>query len=223
ESLAEVYETLAKPVPFVFDAAGVAARSLKNTALAYLMLLDDPDWLARCHEQYSQADNMTDRAAALQALVHADDEYAGQLKRMALTDFYEEWKHEPLVVDQWLSIQAGANVPGNLPHVRELMRHEAFNIRNPNKVRAVIGAFCNGNRAGFHHVSGEGYQFLADQVLTLDPLNPQIAARLLTPLTRWKRHRRIRRDLMCQQLRRILAREGLSRDVYEVVSKSLQD
>src|SRR5690606_25214372 len=103
------------------------------------------------------------------------------------------------------------------------MRHEAFNIKNPNKVRAVIGAFCNGNQAGFHHASGEGYQFLADQVLTLNILNPQIAARLLTPLTRWKRHQAGRRELMRQQLRRILAADRLSRDVYEVVSKSLKE
>jgi len=118
-------------------------------------------------------------------------------------------------------MQSAAMVPDNLPQVVKLMAHPAFDIRNPNKVRSVIGAFCFNNAVSFHKLDGTGYEFLADQVITLNGINPQIASRLLTPLTRWKKYGHERQSLMQDALRRILAAPDLSPDVYEVVSKSL--
>ena len=125
------------------------------------------------------------------------------------------------MVEQWLSIQAGLPDKENLPAVLELTRHASFDIKNPNKVRSVIGAFCHQNLVGFHHESGSGYEFLADYVIKLNSINPQIASRLLSPLTHWKKQQPHRQLLMKQQLKRILKTENLSKDVYEIVSKSL--
>ena len=112
--------------------------------------------------------------------------------------------------------------PETLAEVKSLMDHPAFSLKNPNKVRALIGAFCGGNQLCFHEKSGDGYSFLADQVLALDGMNPQIAARLLTPLSRWRRFDDLRQSLMRRELERILAKKDLSKDVYEITSKSLK-
>jgi aminopeptidase N len=114
-------------------------------------------------------------------------------------------------------------LPEGLARVKALMQHEAFDIKNPNKVRSLIGVFCNNNAINFHRADGEGYEFLADQIITLNELNPQIAARQLTPLTKWRKYDDGRKALMCKALERILAEPTLSKDVYEVVSKSLKD
>jgi len=119
-------------------------------------------------------------------------------------------------------MQSAASIPDNLDHVKALLAHPAFDIRNPNKVRSVIGAFCHNNAVGFHKLDGSGYDFLAEQVIQLNDINPQIASRLLTPLTRWKKYSVERQQLMQAALRRIMDLPGLSKDVYEVVSKSLQ-
>ena len=124
------------------------------------------------------------------------------------------------MVDQWFVAQAMCQLPGALSRVKVLLDHPDFEIRNPNKVRSLIGAFCGQNHIGFHDPSGSGYEFLADQVLLLDKLNPQIASRLLTPLTRWKKFDARRQGLMQVQLRRIKAAENLSKDVFEIVEKS---
>ena len=163
---------------------------------------------------------MTNQSAALRSLVNSKTELGSQLAEQALVNFYEQWSHEPLVVDQWFAIQATAQVPGALAKVNVLLDHEAFEIRNPNKVRSLIGAFCAQNHIGFHDESGDGYEFLADQVLVLDKLNPQIASRLLTPLTRWKKYDAKRQALMQAQLQRVKAQDGLSKDVFEIVEKS---
>lgn len=219
--LGEVYEHYRNEGPYVFNAEAVGRRLLKNTSLAYLLETGSEEQVEHARLQYEGADNMTDTHAVLQALVNCDEAACEPVKQALLDDFYRRWRYEPLVVEQWFSLQAGANIPGNLPKVKELTWHEAFDIKNPNKVRAVIGAFCNLNQAGFHQKSGEGYRFLADHVITLNRLNPQIAARLLTPLTRWKRYDPERQSLMQGELRRILDSGKLSPDVYEVVSKSL--
>jgi len=127
------------------------------------------------------------------------------------------------VVEQWLSMQSAAPVRDNLPQIKALIEHEAFDLRNPNKIRSVIGAFCNANAVGFHAANGEGYRFLADYVLRLNKSNPQIASRQLTPLTRWHKYPADRQALMKEQLHRIKADPDLSADVFEVVSKSLKD
>ena len=124
-------------------------------------------------------------------------------------------------MDKWLSLQATSSLPGTLSNVKALLDHPIFSLRNPNKVRALIGAFCTGNQLRFHGEDSAGYVFLADQVLTLDDINPQVAARLLAPLGQWRRFDEQRQLAMQGQLSRILEKSGLSRDVYEIASKSL--
>ena len=208
--------------PYRADAESIARRALKNTCLSYLTRSGDEAWLHTTEQQFRSADNMTDVSSALRMLVNHPAETAANMAEKALSAFYEKWQDEALVVDEWFRIQATATRAGALQRVYQLMEHEAFGIRNPNKVRAVIGAFCNANPVHFHDISGAGYRFLTDQVLTLNSLNPQIAARLLTPLTRWRRYDEQRQALMKAELERIMAAESLSPDVYEVVTKSLR-
>ena len=139
----------------------------------------------------------------------------------ALQSFAEHFKDNPLVMDQWFSVQAGSPLPGGLARVRALMQHPAFTLKNPNKVRALVGAFAGQNLVNFHAADGSGYRFLADLVIELNALNPQIASRQLAPLTRWRKYDDARQALMKGELERILASGQLSSDVYEVVSKSL--
>ncbi|HAW23827.1 MAG TPA: aminopeptidase N, partial [Pseudomonas sp.] len=169
-------------------------------------------------DQFEQADNMTERLTALAVLVNSDFEAE---RAKALEAFAEHFKDNPLVMDQWFSVQAGNTQPGGLERVQHLMQHPAFTLKNPNKVRALIGAFANQNLVNFHRADGAGYRFLADQIIVLNKLNPQIASRLLAPLTRWRKYDAGRQGLMKSELERILASGELSSDVYEVVSKSL--
>jgi len=217
-----VYESCASDAEYEYCAPEMARRSLRNTTLNYLACLDKPAHWERVQAQYENANNMTDSSAALRALVSNPTPDSEALRESLIKAFYEKWQHETLVVEQWLSMQCVAMIPDNLPRVKALMEHPAFDIRNPNKVRCVIGAFCFNNAVGFHELDGSSYEFLADQIITLNGINPQIASRLLTPLTRWKKFSRQRQDLMQTALRRILAEPNLSPDVYEVVSKSLQ-
>uniref|UniRef100_UPI0025E03FDC aminopeptidase N n=1 Tax=Pseudomonas sp. UBA6323 TaxID=1947329 RepID=UPI0025E03FDC len=209
---------VSKATPYVAEAAHFARRSLQNIALSYLMLSEKPEVLAACVDQFDSADNMTERLAALAVLVNSPFEVE---RSQALASFAEFFKDNALVMDQWFSVQAGCPLPGGLERVHALMQHEAFTLKNPNKVRALIGAFANQNLINFHRADGAGYRFLADQVITLNALNPQIASRLLAPLTRWRKYGSARQALMKAELERILASGELSSDVYEVVSKSL--
>jgi aminopeptidase N len=209
---------VSKATPYVAEAAHFARRSLQNIALSYLMLSEKPEVLAACVDQFDSADNMTERLAALAVLVNSPFEVE---RSQALASFAEFFKDNPLVMDQWFSVQAGCPLPGGLERVHALMQHDAFTLKNPNKVRALIGAFANQNLINFHRADGAGYRFLADQVITLNALNPQIASRLLAPLTRWRKYGAVRQALMKAELERILASGELSSDVYEVVSKSL--
>ncbi|MEP9316491.1 aminopeptidase N [Pseudomonas sp. LABIM340] len=203
---------------YVAEASHIARRSLQNIALSYLMQSGKAEVLAACQEQYKDCDNMTERLTALAVLVNSsfDNE-----KAEALSMFADYFKEDPLVMDQWFSVQAGCTLPGGLERVQALMGHAAFTLKNPNKIRALIGAFANQNAVNFHRADGAGYRFLADQIITLNALNPQIASRLLTPLTRWRKYAPARQALMKAELERILASGELSSDVYEVVSKSL--
>ncbi len=178
--------------------------------------------MRRAVAQYEAADNMTDRLSALRAVVWSDEPAARDEAPRLLDDFLARFRDEALVVDQWFTTQALATSPGTLERVRELTGHEAFDARNPNKIRALVGAFCGQNPVCFHAADGSGYAFLADWVLELDRSNPQIAARLLTPLTRWKRHDPERGAAMRAALQRILDEGAQSPDVYEVVTKSLE-
>jgi aminopeptidase N len=203
---------------YVAEAAEFARRALQNIALSYLMESGKDEVLAACLEQFEQTDNMTERLHAMAVLVNSPFEAE---KAASLAKFAEHFKDNPLVMDQWFSVQAGSPLPGGLARVQQLMQHPAFNLKNPNKVRALIGAFANQNLINFHAADGSGYRFLADQVIALDGFNPQIAARQLAPLTRWRKYDATRQALIHGELKRILASGELSADVYEVVSKSL--
>lgn len=201
----------------------IARRSLKNMALGYLSLVDDEQLQELVFAQATTADNMTDIHSALVSLVNSPVTAAAPLASEALQRFYAKWKDEPLAVNLWFQIQSGAMLPGGLERVQALLEHEAFDFRNPNKVRSVLGVFCSANMVNFHREDGAGYRFLADKVIELNRLNPQVASRQLTPLTRWRKYPKARAELMTAQLRRILAEPGLSPDVFEIVSKSLAE
>lgn len=217
EPLLNTYRDCQDSRPYQANAEQIARRSLKNTALSYLQLLDEESLAALARRQFADSDNMSDRLAALASLVNNDD----ASKAEALMQFYQDWQHEPLVINQWFQVQAACPLPGTLDKVKGLMAHPAFDLRNPNKVRALIASFCAQNPVNFHRQDGAGYAFLADQVIALDSSNPQIASRLLQPLSKWRKYPEAAQQLMIAELRRILAEPALSRDVYEVVSKSL--
>ena len=196
-------------------AESIGRRTVKNVCLGLLATTKSPGVIELCYAQYSSAKNMTDVMAALRCLTDIDCD-----KRLqALELFYDKWQREPLVVDKWLGLQAMSCLPDTLDHIKQLMQHPAFNIKNPNKVRALISTFVNANPYRFH--TKEGYTFLADQVIMIDRLNPQVAARLVAPLIQWRRFDEQRQRLMRAELSRILETPKLSSDTYEVVSKGL--
>ncbi len=215
--LLQTYQANGSSQRYRFNADAMAQRSLKNTALAYLMALDDPEVQQLCVAQYQAANNMTDVMAALSLLA----DVAAPVRQETLADFYQRWQHDAQVVEKWLAIQAASSLPDTLQRVQALMRHPAFSLHNPNKVRSLIGRFCSANPVRFHAADGSGYRFLADRVLELDALNPSIAARLVQTLSRWRRYDAKRQTLMRQQLERIVSKDGLSKDVYEIASRSL--
>ena len=217
---AELFEAVPATTIYQADADSIANRALRNLCLSYLLRGDEARWAGVAYQQFQTANNMTDQLAALRMLVAAKQTESEKLSNQALEEFYKRWCDEPLVVDQWLSVQAVAQKPGALSAVKALIDHPAFEFKNPNKVRALIGAFCSQNHLGFHDASGAGYEFLAEQVIALDSINPQIAARLLTPLTRWNKYDANRQRLMQAELLRIKSISSLSKDVYEVVEKS---
>lgn len=203
---------------YTAEPAEMARRSLRNLCLGYLMALDNPAHLTLAEQQFETADNMTDQFSALVSIAHSQFDDSAHT---VLDSFLTQWQHESLVMNQWLMVQATDPKPGALERVNALLEHPVYDPRNPNKIRSVIGAFCNQNAVNFHAEDGSGYRFLADHILKLDAQNPQIAARLLTPLTRWKRYAPNRQAMMQAQLQRIMDSGKLSGDVYEVVSKSL--
>jgi aminopeptidase N len=188
--------------------------------LAYLVLSEETSWTDVAAKQFAQANNMTDQLAALTCLVHTE-QVDEAIANRALDSFYEQWQHESLVVNQWLMVQATMPADSALTRVKQLMAHECFSMKNPNKVRSLIGAFCNNNHQNYHAIDGSGYKLLETVVLELDSFNPQIAARMLSPLTKWQKFDETRQVLMKASLSQIVNTEGLSKDVYEVASKSL--
>ncbi|RAW09114.1 aminopeptidase N [Halomonas elongata] len=211
-----VYQANRDDLPYAPEPDQIAARSLKNVALSYLMSIEDEEGVALAQRQFEAEHNMTDVRHALTLLTHSSRD---DLADPALKAFGQKWAHDPLVMDQWFSIQVSRPQEDALERVKFLMDHPAFSLTNPNKVRALIGAFAQ-NRVNFHRLDGEGYKLLADVVIKLNRLNPEIAARLITPLTRWARYDETRQELMKAELERIRA-EDLSPNVYEVVEKAL--
>ncbi len=224
EMLLARYQELNVEQAYEATADSIAQRSLKTIVLHYLMLIDSEEhsrvMIEQCYTQFSTANNMTDVMSAFKSLVHSPLALAEDYKERALAAFYDKWKHESLVVNQWLNLQATVPQVSTLDKVKALMTHDCFSMTNPNKVRALIGGFAQ-NLVAFHQLSGEGYAFLAEQVILLNASNPQIAARIITPLTRWKKYDPERQKLMRHYLTEIKQTPNLSKDVYEIVSKSL--
>jgi aminopeptidase N len=203
------------------EAADIARRSLKNACLSYLLLLDDEEVRDLAYQQYHAQENMTDVLAALHAMLQATGTIGREMAQEMLLDFRARWHHEPLAMNLWLQAQATRSGIDTLDEVKRLRVSAEFDVRNPNKVRALIGSFANANPGSFHLPDHAGYRFLGEQVAEIDALNPMIAARLLVPLTRWRRFSAPYRDGMRAELEKLLEHRGLSRDCFEVVSKSL--
>ncbi|GAB2505320.1 aminopeptidase N [Microbulbifer agarilyticus] len=214
------YQSLDQRKPYQPLAEDIAERSLKNTCLSYLCATGSADALALAESQFMRKENMTDVAAALAALIEFGP--ADQAEEH-LESFYQQWQQDTQVVETWFGLQAGSANYGTLGRVRELMSHPAFEFTNPNKVRAVVGGFAMRNFTQFHQEDGTGYEFLAEQVIALDKLNPQIAARIVTPLTRWRKYRTLEAEQIRSALQRVSDSGELSRDLYEVVSKALEN
>ena len=217
QDLSSIYHANRSNLPFSPDAASAGRRALKNLTLSYLSILDDARCQALAGQQFQDADNMTDRMAALVVLNDRD----GEERDVALSDFYDNYRDDAIVIDKWLSLQATSSRLDTLDQVKKLMGHRVFSIKQPNKVRALISAFCASNPYRFHNPDGSGYRFLTDQILQLDPINPQVAARLATQLGRWRGYDYNRASLMQKELSRVLATKALSPDVFEIASKSL--
>jgi aminopeptidase N len=219
DSLRHFYDELSGDGIYRADPESIGRRRLKNVCLALMMQKNNTDAVDLCVRQYRQSDNMTDTLSALTGLI----DLQGALRDDVLDDFYRRFRDDTLVMDKWFSLQAMSKRADTLKQVNKLLEHPAFSIKNPNKVRALIGAFCMSNPARFHDESGEAYSFLADRILQLDPLNPQIASRLTGAFNSRARCVEPLKGLMQAQLERILAKPGLSRDVYEIVSKNLKN
>jgi aminopeptidase N len=213
KDLLSLYRKLRSESAYSPDARSIGQRALRNLCLSYLVEVGHS---ALAYEQFRTAGNMTDSMAALTSLANGECPE----RQPALDAFYARWQGEPLVVDKWLAVQATSRLPGTLARVHELLSHPAFDIKVPNKVYALIRAFAS-NHVRFHAADGSGYAFLADQVIRLDPLNPQVAARMARAFDRWKRFDPQRQAKAKAALERIRDSKGLSRDVAEIVTKAL--
>ena len=214
EALHDIYRANESNLPYSPDAAEAGRRSLRNCALAYLTMAG-PAGLAVTH--YLNASNMTDSMAALSVLSHLDIPD----RQQALDEFYGRWRKDALVLDKWFTAQALSTLPGTLANVQKLLQHPEFSLENPNRVRALIGAFCHSNQLRFNAADGSGYRFFADQVLALDKINAQVASRLLTAMDQWRRFEPATRFHTKAALTRIVSAPGLSPNVYEIAIKTL--
>jgi len=212
----QMYHDLANTEAYQWSPEQIGRRQLRNVCLAYLVASGSEKAVEMAQQQFESADNMTDSLSALSCLV----DYSPAAAKSALAQFEQRWADNALVMDKWFALQAGAANDQVLDQVIALMDHAAFSMTNPNKVRSLLRSFA-ANSCGFHRQDGAGYQFLADRILELDAVNPQIASRLVAPLGRWKRYREPWSAAMKAQLQRILDQGALSKDTFEMVSKSL--
>jgi aminopeptidase N len=219
ETLSDLYQSLASPRPYLSDKHSIADRRIKNTALGYLACLGSDEITSWIYQQFTGANNMTDAQCALLLLV----DIGGDECEQALAAFYDRWHNDPLVLDKWFSTQAMCKRHEALDQVISLSQHPDFSLKNPNRLRSLVGVFCAANQVRFHAANGKGYRFLADIVLELDDKNPQIAARMVSQFNQWKRFPSGRRELMKLELERIADRASLSKDVFEIVGRALKD
>jgi aminopeptidase N len=196
------------------DAASAGRRALRNACLRYLTAADDEAAAGLAEAHYRSADNMTDMIAGLAALTRIES----PLRDGAFTHFHDRFRNDPLVLDKWMGLQAGSPLPETVTAVRELMKHPAFDIKNPNRVRALIGAF-SANHLRFH--SAEGYRLVGEVIRSLDSMNPQVAARMAGAFESWRRYDAPRQELMRAELKAIQQLPGISPNLFEVVGKML--
>ncbi|MGC8517547.1 MAG: aminopeptidase N [Steroidobacteraceae bacterium] len=215
--LRAAYERLTDSGPYRIDGGSIGRRALRNTCLAYLVAAGEADGLRLAKSQFDRGGNMTDVLAALAALSHVDCPERTE----ALQTFHARWHADALVLDKWFALQACSSLPQTTAAVRALAAHADFDLRNPNRVRALVGTFSSRNPVHFHSASGAGYAFLADIILALDPINPQVAARLVAPLCPWRRMDPERQGKMYAELQRILAGPRLSRNTHEMAARGL--
>lgn len=212
-----VYQKLNTNNAYCLDSKSQAKRQMKNLCLSYLTWSGDNDMFDWCQSQYQNANNMTDRMAAFSALSHHDCAQYEVVK----DDFYKQWQQESLVIDKWFNVQALSESESTLENVERLLEHPAFNLKNPNKVYALINSFCHNNLIRFHDKSGRGYKLAADIVIKLNQINPQVAARVVNAFSSWKKYDEQRKAMMKQQLERI-KQEKLASDLFELVTKFLK-
>ncbi len=212
-----LYQTYHKDESGQFDAGAIGRRRIKNICLSYLTKMETAESYHLAEKQFEVAGNMTDQMAALSVIV----ESKSQAKQACLQSFYQQWKNEALVIDKWFTLQAIGSAEDTFLTVQALLQHPAFELTNPNRVRSLIGAFSQANQLHFHAANGQGYQFLADHVIALNSINPQVASRMVSALTHWRRFDENRQALMKKSLQRIINTADISKDVYEVASKSL--
>ncbi|HUQ28770.1 MAG TPA: aminopeptidase N, partial [Usitatibacter sp.] len=205
------------PGPYSPDASASGRRALRNAALGYVTTIDDATSRALAFLEFRRAENMTDAMAALACLANS----AGAERERALSMFHEKWKDEALVVDKWFRVQATSWLPGTLERVKRLAAHPAFDLRNPNRARALLHTFAMENPLHFHAADGSGYAWIAEQVIALDKLNPQVASRLARAFDRWKKYDPGRQAHARTALQSIAAAPGLSGNVSEVVTRAL--
>jgi len=211
------HKALADKGPFSPDAVQAGRRALRNAALDILAADPTPAVVKRAQDHFRDAANMTDAMGGLSALMLL----GGEAYEKALAEFAERWKDEPLVMDKWFAVQARSPAEDAMGRVLALTAHPLFDPRNPNRLRALVQTFSQANPARFHAADGSGYRFLADQILAVDGFNPMTAARLLEPLGQWRRYAPELGALMREQLERIRAQEGLSKNVLELAGKAL--
>ncbi len=215
--LEELYKNNMEDSAYSITPKAIGKRRLKNIALSYIRYGDQNLAEHIAFEQYEKANNMTDKVVALSILAAGDSE----MKNTAFETFYNIWKTNPLVIDKWFTIQATSDRKDAPEVVEKLLQHPDFNIKNPNRVRSLMGVFGSSNQRWFHREDGKGYKLLADTIITLNDLNPQVASRISSPFKQWKKYDKVRQNLMEIELKRILSHEGISDDVYEIVSKTL--
>jgi aminopeptidase N len=218
-ALEACYAALGRSGPYTPDAASAGRRALRSACLSLLAATGEPEAVARAARQYAAADNMTDRMAALAALALNDTPERSE----ALADFHDRFRSDPLVIDKWFSLQATIPEPATLDRVRELTGHSGFSLRNPNRVRALIGAFAHGNATQFNRADGAGFDFVAETILALNEQNPQVAAGLAGAFESWRALEPRRQAAAQAALQRIAVSRGLSRDVSDIVARSLNE
>ncbi|MDH5353992.1 MAG: aminopeptidase N [Gammaproteobacteria bacterium] len=212
------YQSLSQAGDYQITPAEMAKRRLKNTCLSYLLMLEKSEYFELCLNQYESADNMTDQIACLLPVVH----YPIDIRDQIVEGFYQQWRDTALVIDKWFSAQGASYADNSLQSIIPLFQHEAYSISNPNRARSLLGALI-GNSSAFHQADGAGYEFVADRIIELDAINPQVAARMANAFVHWRKLIPVQGELMKKQIERMVETGQLSNDLQELLTTSLQD